>query len=129
MTLLDIVVLSTFALVACLLWLEHREELVTSARIRNDEHFSTEGRIGRIWLRSFDDDTQRQIAYELRGNRNPRHIGGHVHLPNTLNSARPGYSGRDFRQCSELAPSGREGALDQSQSRVQEQKCGLIQPF
>jgi hypothetical protein len=53
MTLLGIAVLSTFALVAWLLWLEHREELSAVAYMRNGDHFSTEDKSGRAPRREF----------------------------------------------------------------------------
>jgi hypothetical protein len=51
--LLGIAVVGTSALVAWLLWLEHREELSAAACMRNDEHFLTEGKTGRAQRQEF----------------------------------------------------------------------------
>jgi hypothetical protein len=68
MTLLSVAVLSTSVLVAWLLWLEHREELGAPARTRNNEHFSTEDKTGRMCsVGSFDEDNEVRFKYELHG--------------------------------------------------------------
>jgi hypothetical protein len=53
MTLVSVAVLSTCALVAWLLWLEHQEELSAVACMRNGEHFSMEDKTGRVSRREF----------------------------------------------------------------------------
>jgi hypothetical protein len=111
MTPLAIAVLSTSALVAWLLWLEHREELSASGRMRNEEHFSTEDKTGRVRRRDFDDGKWMQIKYKLHDHQGSSHVGANLPLPNTLNIAWRGDWGKEFcRQGSQPAPSGAEGA-------------------